>query len=187
MDPHLHEHNRLAATTSRDSLIDYLNGGQPPTKRMTDRSQNRKSRPQRRRRACPIPSLLVLITYLLICASGTTVTVLVSKFDLQVRAAGTLDTVARILLFVSCNGGYLYVLTHLFAARDHYIRSQATPEIFGFLAVSVAVLIQRLGVPVWTGAVVTTALVAEVKGFNLAEGITGNVVWIQLGIASLGL
>lgn len=184
MAPQTDEHNPIAATNSRDSLIGYLNGGQPPTKRMSDRSQ---SRSRSRRRACPVLGLLGLVLYFLICGSGVALGVLVIHFDLQVLASGVTDTVARILLLVASGMGLFYVLMHACAARNHYVRSQASPHVYGYFSVSVAVLLQRLGGPAWVAAVVITALVAANSGLNLAEGVRGNVIWIQLGIAVLGL
>jgi len=186
MDPQTDEHIPIAATYSRKSLIDYLNGGQLPTKRLTDGSQS-QSRARSRRRACPVLGLIGLLTYFLICGSGVAISVVVVQFNLQAIGAGAADTVARILLFVASCMGLFYVLMHAFAARDPYVRSQSPSHIYGYFSVSVAVLIQRLGVPVWLSAVAVTVLAAANNGLNLAEGVKDNVVWIQLGIAVLGL
>lgn len=140
-----------------------------------------------RRHACPIIALLGLLTHLVISGLGVAISVLVVHFHLEVIFAGTLDLVARILLFVASCMSIFYVLMHAFAAREHYVKGHGSPQIFGYFSVAVAVLIARLSVPVWTGSVVFMALVAAQRGFNAMEGLKGNVVWVQLGIASLGL
>lgn len=181
------DHHRNAprsTTSSRDSLIDYLNGGQPPTRTLSAAGARRS-----RWRACPVVSLIVLLTHLIVSGAGVALSVLVIHFGLQVHAAvGASDVVARILLFSASCMGFSYVCMHALAAREKYVRGRHTsPHIFRFFAVGVAVLLMRFGVLVWAGAAASTALVVARKGVDLAEGIRGNVVWVQLGIAALGL
>lgn len=170
--------NQLTTTTTRDSLISSRNGGQPPKKRASKRP---------RPRSRPVAGLLGLLAHLLIAGSGVALSVLIVHFNLQVIATGPSDLIARILLFTASCMGVLYALLHVCAARAPYVRKRAAPQVFGYFSVSVAVLLTRLGGPVWAAAVVLTALVAAQKGFDVAEGITGNVVWVQVGITSLGL
>lgn len=170
----------LTAASSRNSLIvDYSNGGRWPRHNQRDKRS--------RRRACPVIALLGLLIHLIISGSGVAISVLIVRFNLQVVAAGTFDLVARILLFVASCMSIFYVFMHAFSARENYIRSHGSPQIFGYFTVALAVLIMRLGMPVWTGSLVLTALVAARKGFAVEEGFAGNLVWVQLGIASLGL
>lgn len=169
----------LTTASSRASLVDYPDGGLLSKYDQVSRRS--------RRRACPVIALLGLLLHFAISGLGVAISVLVVQFNLQVVSAGSLDLVARILLFVASCMSIFYVLMHAFAAREHYVRSHGSPQIFGYFTVAVAVLIMRIGVPVWIGSMVLTALVAANKGFNVEEGLRGNVVWIQLGIASLGL
>ncbi|KAJ4388551.1 hypothetical protein N0V93_006009 [Gnomoniopsis smithogilvyi] len=169
----------LITASSRASLADYPDG------EAFSKQEEREKRS--RRRACPIIALLGLLIHLIISGSGVAVSVLVVHFNLQVSSAGTFDLVARVLLFVASCMGIFYVLMHAFAAREHYIRTHGSPQIFGYFTVAVAVLIMRLGVPVWMGSVVLTSIVASIQGFHVVTGLEGNVVWIQLAITSLGL
>lgn len=168
----------ITTASSRASQVDYTDRGSLPKH---DQSSKRA-----RRHACPIAALFSLILLLIISGSGVAISVLIVHFNLQVFSAGTFDLVARVLLFVASCMSIFYVFMHIFAAREHYVRSHGSPQIFGFFTVAVAVLIMRLGVPVWTGSVVLTAYVAVMKGFDIAQGVNGNIVWIQLGISSLG-
>lgn len=176
MAPQINEH--IHATTTKDSLIDYLNGGKSPTIRAIKRS---------RRRACPVISLLGLLAHLVISGLGVAISVLAIYYHLQVASAGSVDLVARITLLAASCMGLLYALMHVCAAREHYIRSHATPQTYGYFTVAVAVLIMRLGLPVWAVSAVLTAVVARENGFHAAEGITSNALWVQLVIACLGL
>lgn len=169
----------INTASSRASLVDNIDGGSQPK---YDQPSKRA-----RRRACPITTLLSLMLLFIISGSGVAISVLIVHFNLQVFSAGTFDLVARVLLFVASCMSIFYVVMHIFAAREHYVRSHGSPQIFGFFTVAVAVLIMRLGVPVWTGSVVLTAYVAVMKGFDIALGVKGNIVWIQLIIASLGM
>lgn len=169
----------INTASSRVSLVDYTDGGSLPE---YDQPSKRA-----RRRACPITALLSLLLLLIISGSGVAISVLIVHFNLQVFSAGTSDLVARVLLFVASCMSIFYFLMHVFAAREHYVRSHGSPQIFGFFTVAVAVLIMRLGVPVWTGSVVLTAYVAVMQGFDIAQGVKGNIVWIQLVISLLGM
>ncbi|KAJ4406787.1 hypothetical protein N0V82_010053 [Gnomoniopsis sp. IMI 355080] len=168
----------LTAISSRASLVD-----DPEGDALSKQKQDKRSR----RRACPIIALLGLLVHLTISVSGAAVSVLVVHFNLQAFSAGIFDLVARVLLFVASCMSIFYVLMHAFAARENYIRSHGSPQIFGYFTVAVAVLVMRLGVPVWLGSVALTAVVAAMKGFSIVEGLKGNIVWIQLAISSLGL
>lgn len=165
--------------SSRASLVDFKDGEKL--------SKAKKQDNPSRRRARPNIALIGLLIHLIISAAGVAISVLIVHFKLQVSLAGTFDLVARVLLFVASCMGIFYVLMHAFAAREQYIRSHGSPQIFGYFTVAVAVLIMRLAVPVWTGSVVLTSFVGALQGFNIDEGLKGNVVWIQLVIASLGL
>lgn len=179
MDPRTN--NRRSSTASdADSLVLYLNGGPPPKK---DGRQNKR----RRRRACPVLAFFGLVIHFLSAGCGVALSVIIVRFGLQVTSAGTQDLVARILVFVASCMGIFYVLMHACAAREKYVRSHVGAQFFGFFTVAVAIIIMRLAAPVWIAAVVMTALVAAQKGFALNEGVQGNVIWIQLGIAGLGL
>lgn len=169
----------IITASSRASVVDYTDGESLP--------QDGQTSKRTRWRACPITALLSLILVLIIAGSGVAISVLIVHFNLQVFSAGTFDLVARVLLFVASCMSIFYVFMHGFAAREHYVRSHGSPQIFGFFTVAVAVLIMRLGVPVWTGSVVMTAYVAAMKGFDIAQGVKGNIVWIQLIISSLGM
>lgn len=177
MDPRTNR--RSSTASSADSLVLYLNGGPPPT--------NGDRTGKRRRRACPVLALLGLLLHFLTTGCGVAICVIIVRFGLQVTTAGTLDLVGRILVFVASCMGIFYVLMHACAAREKYIRSHGNAHVFGFFTVAVAIIIMRLAVPVWIAAVVITALVAASKGFALENGVQGNVIWIQLGIACLGL
>lgn len=170
---------RPSTANSEDSLALYLNGGSPP--------KNDSGQRKRRRRACPVLSLLGLLLHFLSAGCGVALSVIVVRFGLRVTSAGVQDLVGRILFFVASCMGLFYVLMHACAARETYVRSHVGAQFFGFFSVAVAIIIMRLEAPVWIAAVVMSALVAAGKGFILEEGVQGNVIWIQLGIASLGL
>lgn len=172
--------NRRSSTaSSADSLVLYLNGGLPPPK--GDRNG------KRRRRACPVLAFLGLLLHFLTTGCGVALSVIIVRFGLQVTIAGTLDLVGRILVFVASCMGIFYVLMHACAAREKYVRNHGSAQFFGFFTVAVAIIIMRLAFPVWIAAVVISALVAARKGFAVENGVQGNVIWIQLGIAGLGL
>lgn len=177
MDPRTNE--PIPVASREDSFILFLN----------DDTNKARAKSRARPRACPLTALLALTLHMISSGGGIALSVLVYLLKLQVTAAGNLDLVARILLFgASCMGPF-YVIMHLFAAREHYVRSQQTgsPQIYGYFTAAVAVLVMRLGLPVWLGAVVISALVAAMKGLDLARGIRDNLVWVQLGIAALGM
>lgn len=179
MDPRTIELDPVASRESSLSLyLDNDNGAKSKTKKV-----------RTRQRACPILALLGLLVHMIACCCGATLSVLIVRFGLQVTSAGRRDLVARILLFVASCMGVFYVLMHLFAAREKYVRSHqnGTPQIYGYFTVAVAILVMRLVIPVWMGAVVLTALVAAHNGLDLSNGIQGNVVWVQLLIASVAL
>lgn len=171
---------RLSTASSADSLVLYLNGGQPP-----QRSRDRASK--RRTRACPVLAFLGLLLHFLSAGCGVALSVLIVRFRLQVTTAGRLDLVARILFFVASCMGVFYVPMHACAAREKFIRTHGGAQFFRFFTVAVAFIVVRLAAPVWIAAVAITALVAANKGFLLQEGVQGNIIWIQLGIAALGL
>lgn len=157
----------------------YLNGGLPPKK--GDRAG------KRRRRAYPVLAFLGLLVHFLSAGCGVALSVIIVRFGLQVTTAGRQDFVARILVFVASCMGIFYVLMHACAAREKFIRSHGGAQFFGIFTVAVAIIIMRLAAPVWVAAVVMSALVAVSRGFELQDGVQGNVIWIQLGIAALGL
>lgn len=177
MDPRTNK--RRSTATSEDSFVFYVNGG-PPTKKGD-------SQGKRRRRACPVLAFLGLLLHFLSAGCGVALSVIIVRFGLQVASAGAQDLVARILVFVASCMGIFYVLMHASAAREKYVRSHGGSQFFRFFTVAVAFIIMRLEAPVWIAAVVMTALVAAQNGFVLDNGVQGNVIWIQLGIASLGL
>lgn len=152
-------------------------------------STTKRARTRTRRRACPIVAILGLLVHMTACCGGVALSVLIVRFGLQVTSAGRRDLVARILLFVASCMGLVYVVMHIFASREKYVRSHqnGTPQIYGYFSVAVAILMMRLVIPVWIGAVVLTALVAAHTGFHISDGIQGNVVWVQLLLASVAL
>lgn len=178
MDPRTDE-RRLSTASSADSLVFYLNGGPPPKK--VERGR------KRRRRACPVLAFLGLLIHFLSAGCGVALSVIIVRFGLQVTSAGTQDIVGRILVFVASCMGLFYILMHAFAAREQYVRSHVGAHLFNFFSVAVAMIIMRIALPVWIAAVVMSALVAANQGFAVEEGVQGNVIWIQLGIAALGL
>ncbi|KAJ0114974.1 hypothetical protein J7T55_001381 [Diaporthe amygdali] len=173
MDPRNNE--RISTASNEDSILQYAN--------------DKKSGTKRRRRACPILILLALVIHLLSSGCGITISVLVVRFGLETSIAGRQDLVSRILLFVSSCIGNVYILMHVFASREKYVRSlqNGSPQIHGYFFAAMSVLIARLSVPVWIATVVMNAIVAAMVGFNLGRGLKANVVWIQLLIASVAL
>ncbi|KAI3395700.1 hypothetical protein diail_998 [Diaporthe ilicicola] len=173
MDPRSNE--RISTASNEDSIIHY--------------ADDKKSGTKRRRRACPILILLALVVHLLASGCGITISVLVVRFGLEASIAGRQDLVSRILLFVSSCVGNVYILMHIFASREKYVRSlqHGSPQVHGYFFAAIAFLIARLSVPVWIATVVMNAIVAAMVGLNLANGLKANVVWIQLLIASVAL
>lgn len=170
---------RTSVASSEDSLVLYLNGGPPPKRGWKKAKQ--------RRRACPVLAFLGLIVHFLAASCGVVISVLVVKFNLEVTSAGIHDIIARILVFVASCMGIFYVLMHAFAARENYVRSHGSPQLYGYFTVGITVLVMRLKAPVWIASIVMTSLVAVKNGFDVKKGIKGNAIWVQLGIASLGL
>lgn len=173
MDPRSNE--RISTASNDDSILQYVN--------------DKKSGTKKRRRACPILILLALVIHFLAAGCGITISVLVVRFGLETSVAGRQDLVSRILLFVSSCVGNVYILMHIFASREKYVRSlqNGSPQIHGYFFAAVSFLIARLSLPVWIATVVMNALVAAMIGFNLQRGVKANVVWIQLLIAIVGL
>ncbi|KAG6356328.1 hypothetical protein INS49_015716 [Diaporthe citri] len=171
MDPRRNE--RISTASNDDSILQYVN--------------DKKSGRKRRRRACPILILLALVIHFLASGCGITISVLVVRFGLETSVAGRQDLVSRILLFVSSCIGNVYMLMHIFASREKYVRSlqNGSPQIHGYFFAAVSFLIARLSLPVWIATVVMNALVAAMVGFNLQNGLKANVVWIQLLIATV--
>ncbi|KAL1871114.1 hypothetical protein Daus18300_004859 [Diaporthe australafricana] len=172
MDPRRNE--RISIASNGDSIRQYVN--------------EKKSSSKRRRRACPILILLALVVHFLASGCGITISVLVVRYGLETSIAGRQDLVSRILLFVSSCIGNVYILMHIFAAREKYVRSlqNGSPQVHGYFFAAMSVLIARLSLPVWIATVVMNAIVAAMIGLNLGNGLKANVVWIQLLIASVG-
>ncbi|KAG8161189.1 hypothetical protein KVR01_009453 [Diaporthe batatas] len=173
MDPRSNE--RISTASNDDSILQYVN--------------DRRSGTKKRRRACPILILLALVIHFLAAGCGITISVLVVRFGLETSVAERQDLVSRILLFVSSCVGNVYILMHIFASREKYVRSlqNGSPQIHGYFFAAVSFLIARLSLPVWIATVVMNALVAAMIGFNLQRGVKTNVAWIQLLIATVGL
>lgn len=173
MDPRSNE--RISTASNDDSILQYVN--------------DKKSGTKKRRRACPILILLALVIHFLASGCGITISVLVVRFGLETSVAGRQDLVSRILLFVSSCVGNVYILMHIFASREKYVRSlqKGSPQIHGYFFAAVSFLIARLSLPVWIATVVMNAIVAAMIGFNLQRGVKANVVWIQLLIATVAL
>lgn len=171
MDPRNDKDNGLALTESASLYLEQ--------------------RPRRRRRtrhdSCPILLLLAILSHLVFCGAAIAVSVLVVCYSLQETDETVLGLVARILFFVASCVGVVYVFMHVCAARETFVRSQGTSHLYGRFTVTVAILIMRLGLPLWASAVGTTAVVAKQKGLDLRLGIKGNFIWIQLAAAVLGL
>lgn len=160
----------------KDSLINYTNG-----------EYGLEGGKRARRRACPILAVLGLLVHMVFSCLGVAMSVLIILYDLQVTSAGVLGLVARILLFAASCISVFYVIMHAFAAREDYVRSRGGPQLYSFFTVAVTVMVMRLGVPVWIGAVALNALVAVQQGFDLSKGFRGNAVWVQLIISSAAL
>lgn len=177
MEPRTNE--RIPVTSSEESLNNYLDGSKTDARKTGSR----------RLRACPVMALLALFVHMISSGCGIALSALIVRYGLDMTSAGILNLVARILLFAASCMGPFYVFMHLVAAREHYVRSlqNGTPQIFGYVSVAVAVLVMRLGLPIWIAAVVLSALVAAQKGFDTTLGFSGNVVWVQLGVAALAL
>lgn len=173
MDPRSDE--RISTASNGDSILQYVS--------------EKKSVTKRRRRACPILILLALVVHFLASGCGITISVLVVRFGLETSIAGRQDLVSRILLFVSSCIGNVYILMHIFASREKYVRSlhNGSPQVHGYFFAAMSVLIARLSLPVWIATVVMNALVAAMIGLDLGSGLKANVVWIQLLIASVAL
>lgn len=177
MDPRTND--RIPVTSSEESLDLSLDG----TKTDARKTEGRRVR------ACPFVALLALFLHMLSSGCGITLSVLIVRYGLEVGPAGILNLVARIMLFAASCIGPFYVFMHLIAAREPYVRSRqsGTPQIFGYVSVAVAVLVMRIELPVWITTVVVSAVLAVQKGFDPALGFNGNLVWVQLIIASVAL
>lgn len=177
MDPRTNE--RIPVSSSEESLDLILDGTKTDARKTGGR----------RVRACPVVALLALFVHMISSGCGIALSALIVRYGLDMVSTDILNLVARILVFAASCMGPFYVFMHLVAAREHFVRSQrnGTGQIFGNVSVAVAVLVMRLGLPVWIAAVVLSALLAAQKGFDVAKGFEGNVVWVQLIIASLAL
>lgn len=177
MEPRKNE--SISASTSEESLNLDLNG----TKTSAQKTSSRRPR------ACPFLALLGLFLHLISSGCGIALSALVVQYGLDMTSSGTIALVARILLFAASCTGPFYVFMHLVASRENYVRSRqgGSQQIFGYVSVAVAVLVMRLGLPIWIATVTLSALAAVPTRFNLAAGFKGNLLWIQLGISSLAL
>lgn len=169
----------ISASTSAESLNLDFNG----TK--TSAPETRSRRP----RACPLLSLLALFLHLISTGFGIALSALVVQYGLDMTSAGTLALVARILLFAASCMGPFYVFMHLVAARENHVKSRqgGGSQIFAHVSIAVAVLVMRLGLPIWIATVTLSALAAVPTRFDPAKGFKFNMLWIQLGVASLAL
>lgn len=174
MEPR-HSKERILTASNDDSIFQFVN--------------DKNSGTNKRRRACPILILLALVLHFLASGCGITISVLVVRFGLETSVGGRQDLLSRILLFVSSCAGNVYILMHIFASRENYVRSlqNGSPQIHGYFFAAVSFLIARLSVPLWIATIVMNALVAAMLGLNLQIGVKKNVVWIQLLIAAVAL
>lgn len=170
---------QLPVTSSVESLDVSLHGNK----------RDARKKGGRRLRACPVVALLSLFVHMISSGCGIALSAVIVRFGLDMVSTGILNLVARILVFAASCMGPFYVFIHLVAAKEFYVKSlqNGKPQIFSNVSVAVAVLVMRLGLPVWIAAVVLSALVAVQKGFDEKLGFKGNVAWVQLGVASLAL
>ncbi|KAF3771397.1 hypothetical protein M406DRAFT_67701 [Cryphonectria parasitica EP155] len=173
MDPRTSEQKSFARRT--DSLTRYTDKENATTSKLI------------RRRAFPTVALLGLLALMTSSSLGITISVLVTRFGLKTGPAGPESLAARILLFGASCMSVSYVILHVYASREEYVRSKGNPQINGYLAAAVAIVLLRLIVPVWVGAVALNVIVTAETGFDPVGGLKGNVVWIQLGICSAAL
>jgi hypothetical protein len=144
----------------------------------------RATTPAPQRRNHPVLALLSVTLLFLASSFGVAVSVVVQQLGLQTDGDGA----ARLVLFIASCAGVLYVLLHLIAARRGTPRYYGSPQIYGEYLYSLALLLLRLGIPVWIAAVVLTALRAAKQGFvDLENRFDGNVVWWNLLASILAL
>ncbi|KAK3937762.1 hypothetical protein QBC46DRAFT_356413 [Diplogelasinospora grovesii] len=142
-------------------------------------SADGRAKERRKFRVYASISLLFVIILFLSSGTGIALSVIVIVFK-PPSPGGNLSLPSRTLLFAASCMSLLYVLFHVLAARKPYHKGHGPPQSYGQYVVALALLLARLGIPIWIASVVLAAIIAAGLGLNVARGLVGNIPWLNL-------